>query len=247
MIVFDFCLHRRPPRRRAARPPLRSSSARPPRAPRRSTRGARRRRRLRRADGGPRAAAQPGPRRPRDRVHRRRPAQARHAGAGLKVLGTTDEIGAILDRTEPDEVVIAIPSAPGVLRGKVVAACRERDIAVRTLPTVFELLRGGVQLTRQLREVQVEDVLGREPVRDGARPGRRLPRRQARPRHRRGRLDRRRALAPDRPRAPAAARPPRPRRGQPLPDRPGDDRASGTSAGSSRCSPTARRATGCSR
>jgi len=83
---------------------------------------------------------------------------------GLKVLGTTDEIGAVLDRLTPDEVVIAIPSAPGVLRGKVVAECRERDIPVRTLPTVFELLRGGVQLTRQLREVQVEDVLGRDPV-----------------------------------------------------------------------------------
>ena len=60
--------------------------------------------------------------------------------------------------------MIAIPSAPGTLRAKVVAACREREIAVRTLPTVFELLRGGVQLTRQLREVQVEDVLGRDPV-----------------------------------------------------------------------------------
>ena len=83
---------------------------------------------------------------------------------GLKVLGTTDEIGAVLDRLTPDEVVIAIPSAPGVLRGKVVAECRERDIQVRTLPTVFELLRGGVQLTRQLREVRVEDVLGRDPV-----------------------------------------------------------------------------------
>jgi FlaA1/EpsC-like NDP-sugar epimerase len=83
---------------------------------------------------------------------------------GVKVLGTTDEIGRILDRTAPDEVVIAIPSAPGVLRAKVVAACREREIAVRTLPTVFELLRGGVQLTRQLREVRVEDVLGRDPV-----------------------------------------------------------------------------------
>ncbi|CAN5435852.1 nucleoside-diphosphate sugar epimerase/dehydratase [soil metagenome] len=83
---------------------------------------------------------------------------------GLKVLGTTAEIDEILDRTSPDEVVIAIPSAPGTLRGKVVAACRERGIAVRTLPTVFELLRGGVQLTRQLREVQVEDVLGRDPV-----------------------------------------------------------------------------------
>jgi FlaA1/EpsC-like NDP-sugar epimerase len=83
---------------------------------------------------------------------------------GLKVLGTTEEIGEVLDRFAPDEVVIAIPSAPGVLRGKVVAACRDRDIPVRTLPTVFELLRGGVQLTRQLREVQVEDVLGRDAV-----------------------------------------------------------------------------------
>jgi FlaA1/EpsC-like NDP-sugar epimerase len=83
---------------------------------------------------------------------------------GLKVVGNTDELGEILDRLSPDEVVIAIPSAPGDVRGKVVSACRERSIRVRTLPTVFELLRGGVQLTRQLREVQVEDVLGRDPV-----------------------------------------------------------------------------------
>ncbi len=83
---------------------------------------------------------------------------------GLKVLGSTDEIGRILDQAKPDEVIIAIPSAPGVLRGRVVAACRGREIEVRTLPTVFELLRGGVQLTRQLREVRVEDVLGRDPV-----------------------------------------------------------------------------------
>jgi FlaA1/EpsC-like NDP-sugar epimerase len=83
---------------------------------------------------------------------------------GVKVLGSTDEIGEILDRKGPDEVIIAIPSAPGILRAKVAAACRERDIPVRTLPTVFELLRGGVQLTRQLREVRVEDVLGRAPV-----------------------------------------------------------------------------------
>jgi FlaA1/EpsC-like NDP-sugar epimerase len=83
---------------------------------------------------------------------------------GLKVLGSTKRIAAILDETEPDEVVIAIPSAPGTLRAKVVAACREREIRVRTLPTVFELLRGGVQLNKQLREVQVEDVLGRDPI-----------------------------------------------------------------------------------
>ena len=83
---------------------------------------------------------------------------------GIRVLGTTAEIEEILDETEPDEVVIAIPSAPGTLRGKVVTACRVRDIPVKTLPTVFELLSGGVQLSNQLREVQVEDVLGRDPV-----------------------------------------------------------------------------------
>jgi FlaA1/EpsC-like NDP-sugar epimerase len=85
--------------------------------------------------------------------------------AGLKVLGTTDELPRILDDAEPHEVVIAIPSAPGVLRQKVVTACRRRSIPVRTLPTVFELLSGGVDLLRQVRDVRVEDVLGREPVR----------------------------------------------------------------------------------
>ena len=83
---------------------------------------------------------------------------------GIKVEGSTDALARILDGAEPDEVIIAIPSAPGELRQKVVTACRQRGIPVRTLPTVFELLSGGVNLMRQVRAVQVEDVLGREPV-----------------------------------------------------------------------------------
>ena len=83
---------------------------------------------------------------------------------GLKVLGTSRELAKILDEAEPDEVIIAIPSAPGELRAKVVTTCRERGIPVRTLPTVFELLQTGGSAVRQVREVQVEDVLGREPV-----------------------------------------------------------------------------------
>jgi FlaA1/EpsC-like NDP-sugar epimerase len=85
--------------------------------------------------------------------------------AGHKVLGTTSDLPRVLDDTEPDEVIIAIPSAPGILRQRVVTACRARGILVRTLPTTFELLSGGVNLMRQVREVRVEDVLGREPVR----------------------------------------------------------------------------------
>ncbi len=84
---------------------------------------------------------------------------------GVKVLGTTTELGRILDEVEPDEVTIAIPSAPGIVRANVVRSCRERGIPVRTLPTVFELLQTGGNFVRQVRDVQVEDILGREPVR----------------------------------------------------------------------------------
>ena len=85
--------------------------------------------------------------------------------AGIKVLGPTSNLPRILDGVQPEEVIIAIPSAPGTLRQQVVTACRERGIPVRTLPTTFELLSGGVNLMRQVREVRVEDVLGRDPVR----------------------------------------------------------------------------------
>ncbi len=83
----------------------------------------------------------------------------------LKVLGTTGDLERLLDEIEPGEVIIAIPSAPGIVRERVVRACRGRDIPVRTLPGVFELISGSINLMRQVREVQVEDVLGREPVR----------------------------------------------------------------------------------
>jgi FlaA1/EpsC-like NDP-sugar epimerase len=84
---------------------------------------------------------------------------------GVRVLGRTEELARILDEAEPDDVTIAIPSAPGTLRARVVRACRERGIPVRTLPTVFELLQGsGSNVVRQVRPVEVEDILGRQPV-----------------------------------------------------------------------------------
>src|SRR3954467_15484650 len=94
------------------------------------------------------------------------PTKHRMRVEGVRVLGRTDELARILDEAEPDEVTIAIPSAPGTLRAAVVSACRARGIAVRTLPTVFELLKtGGGTAGGQARPVEVEDILGREPVR----------------------------------------------------------------------------------
>jgi FlaA1/EpsC-like NDP-sugar epimerase len=84
---------------------------------------------------------------------------------GVRVRGDTrTDLPRILDESQADEVLIAIPSAPGSTRARVVRECRARGISVRTLPTVFELLQDHGTIARQMREVRVEDVLGREPV-----------------------------------------------------------------------------------
>jgi FlaA1/EpsC-like NDP-sugar epimerase len=85
---------------------------------------------------------------------------------GIRVLGTTDDLPEILHEQRPDEVLIAIPSAPGSVRAKVVETARKesRRITVKTLPGLHELIAGDVDLARQIRPVQVEDVLGRQPV-----------------------------------------------------------------------------------
>ena len=83
---------------------------------------------------------------------------------GIRVLGTTADLPHLLADQKPDEVIIAIPSAPGDVRQRVVNACRDAGVPVKTLPGVHELIAGDLNLSQQLREVQVEDVLGRDSV-----------------------------------------------------------------------------------
>jgi FlaA1/EpsC-like NDP-sugar epimerase len=82
----------------------------------------------------------------------------------VRVLGTTDELPRILGENRPDEVLIAIPSASGSVRQRVVDVTREAAVPVKTLPGIYELISGDLNLAGQIRPVQVEDVLGREPV-----------------------------------------------------------------------------------
>jgi FlaA1/EpsC-like NDP-sugar epimerase len=83
---------------------------------------------------------------------------------GVRVLGTTDELVRILRESPPDEVLIAMPSAPGEVRRKIVDVTRAEGIPVKTLPGLHELIAGDLNLATQIRPVQVEDVLGREQV-----------------------------------------------------------------------------------
>ncbi|HXY81618.1 MAG TPA: nucleoside-diphosphate sugar epimerase/dehydratase [Gaiellaceae bacterium] len=83
---------------------------------------------------------------------------------GVRVLGTMEDLPRIVREYTPDEVLIAIPSASGETRRRVVDAARASQVPVKTLPGLYELISGNVDLAGQFRPVQVEDVLGREPV-----------------------------------------------------------------------------------
>jgi FlaA1/EpsC-like NDP-sugar epimerase len=83
---------------------------------------------------------------------------------GVRVLGTTDELPHILRDNRPDEVLIAVPSARGEFRRRIVEMASAERVPVKTLPGLHELIAGDLDLANQIRPVQVEDVLGREPV-----------------------------------------------------------------------------------
>jgi FlaA1/EpsC-like NDP-sugar epimerase len=83
---------------------------------------------------------------------------------GVRVLGTIAELPHILRDNKPDELLIAIPSASGEDRQKVVEMARREGVPVKTLPGLYELISDDDNLAGRIRPVQVEDVLGREPV-----------------------------------------------------------------------------------
>jgi len=83
---------------------------------------------------------------------------------GVRVLGTTAELPQILRERRPDELLIAIPSAAGEVRERIVEMARAAEVPVKTLPGLPELIVGDYSLAYQLRPVEVEDLLGREPV-----------------------------------------------------------------------------------
>jgi len=83
---------------------------------------------------------------------------------GVRVLGTMEDLPRIVREYTPDEVLIAIPSASGETRRRVVEAAQTSNVPVKTLPGLYELISGNVDLAGQFRPVQVEDVLGRAQV-----------------------------------------------------------------------------------
>ncbi|SHI75585.1 NDP-sugar epimerase, includes UDP-GlcNAc-inverting 4,6-dehydratase FlaA1 and capsular polysaccharide biosynthesis protein EpsC [Malonomonas rubra DSM 5091] len=82
---------------------------------------------------------------------------------GLSVLGTSEDLPEIVLKKNIEEVIIAIPSASGQQIRSIVERCHSIEISFKILPGVGELIDGSVSV-QQLRNVSLEDLLGRQPI-----------------------------------------------------------------------------------
>jgi len=82
---------------------------------------------------------------------------------GVPVLGRVELLPELLSRYPADEVLIAVPSATGEQMQRFVEGCRRARITSRTVPALRDVINGQISI-QQIREVCIEDLLGRDPV-----------------------------------------------------------------------------------
>ncbi|UFS71299.1 polysaccharide biosynthesis protein [Geomonas sp. RF6] len=83
--------------------------------------------------------------------------------SGVRVLGGTNRLRALIRLHNIEEVIFAIPSGDAALMRKVLGACERAKVRCKTLPSVTALTVGKVSVT-QIKDVEIEDLLGRDPV-----------------------------------------------------------------------------------
>src|SRR5216683_6529100 len=82
---------------------------------------------------------------------------------GVPILGGTDRLHHLVDRHRIELLVIAIRTATGEQTRRIVERCRESGIEFKIIPSLDDLLAGRATIG-QLRDVEIEDLLGRDPV-----------------------------------------------------------------------------------
>lgn len=82
---------------------------------------------------------------------------------GVPVLGGRERLDAVCRDYRVQEAIIAMPTAPGKTIREIAAQCLQQNLTVKTVPGMFELLEGSVTVSK-LRDVEIDDLLRREPV-----------------------------------------------------------------------------------
>jgi FlaA1/EpsC-like NDP-sugar epimerase len=83
---------------------------------------------------------------------------------GVRVFGGGAELAQLVDRYDVGTVFIAIPSASGTQMTQILNLCSEAKVTYKTMPAMGDFIEGSGLLS-QIRDVSVEDLLGRKPVR----------------------------------------------------------------------------------
>lgn len=83
---------------------------------------------------------------------------------GIPVLGDRSQLAEVIQRSQIQRVVIAMPVAPGAVIRELAQTCARLGVRTTSLPGVAELLSSNVRLDKSLREVQIEDLLRRAPI-----------------------------------------------------------------------------------
>ena len=82
---------------------------------------------------------------------------------GIKVVGGRDKIVECADVYDVDEIIVAMPSAPRTEIREILEICKDTNCKLRSLPGMYQLVNGEVNVSK-LRDVELEDLLGRDPV-----------------------------------------------------------------------------------
>lgn len=82
---------------------------------------------------------------------------------GVPIIGGRERIQECVERYAIDEIIISIPSAGRATLRPILEICKETGCRLRTLPGMYQLISGDVNVSK-LREVQIEDLLGRDPI-----------------------------------------------------------------------------------
>jgi FlaA1/EpsC-like NDP-sugar epimerase len=81
----------------------------------------------------------------------------------IPVLGPTAQLSALLAKHHVDEVIVAMPTAPGRVVREVVRAAHKCGVQTRTVPGIYEIISGRKSVSA-LRQIEIQDLLRREPI-----------------------------------------------------------------------------------
>ena len=82
---------------------------------------------------------------------------------GVRIMGKREDICYLAHELHIDEIVIALPSVPQSEVREILQICQETGCKLKVLPGLYQMLNGEVSVSR-LRKVEIEDLLGREPI-----------------------------------------------------------------------------------